>query len=148
MPPEPAPTSYPNDQLITPKCIDNVVAFISLLESIPEEDIAHWPNLGKATNGAQLFSLEPEYAPAVRAVMQAFNANNFLQPFDWGRWQSTAEKIVREPARLSKASLKTCAKLITLHVRKDRFCGGHFGEMVRCGHITAILRRLAQLRKD
>jgi hypothetical protein len=93
-----------------------------------------------------ILALEPEYAPQVSALMHAFYDNNFVQPFDWGQWQSTAEKIFHDPKRLSKASLSTCVKLITLHVRKDRFCGGHFGEMVRCGHIMAILRRLETLR--
>jgi hypothetical protein len=62
--------------------------------------------------------------------MRSFLENHFVQPFDWAEWQSTAVKLFNEPERLSKATLKTCVKLITLHVSKDRFVGGHFGEMV------------------
>jgi hypothetical protein len=30
-------------------------------------------------------------------------------------------------------------------VRYQRFCDGHIGEVIKSGHITAILRRLKQL---
>jgi hypothetical protein len=64
--------------------------------------------------------------------MRSLRENHFLQPFDWPQWQATALRIPKEPSRLPKADLKTRVKSITLHVRKDRFVGGHFGEMVRC----------------
>jgi hypothetical protein len=33
-----------------------------------------------------------------------------------------------------------------MHVRKDRFCEGHFGAVLESGHIAAILRRVAGIR--
>lgn len=134
--------------LIQPESIDKVVSFIPALESIPASKIARWPDQGKKADGTLVLSLEPEYHPTVRALMRSLRENHFVQPFDWPQWQSTALKSFNEPSRLAKATLKTCVKLITLHVRKDRFVGGHFGEMVRCGHIVAILHRLAELRKS
>lgn len=134
-----------NLALISPDCIDKVVLFMPKLQSIPAADIARWGS-GEGTDGALELSLEPTYHPVIRELMQSLNENHFVQPFDWPRWQPTAEAIFREPGRISKASLETCIKLITLHVRKDRFSGGHFGEMVRSGHVSAILRRLAELR--
>ncbi|HTR24879.1 MAG TPA: DUF6508 domain-containing protein [Terriglobales bacterium] len=132
--------------LISPECIDKVVSFVPKLRSIAAENIARWGD-GKATDGVLELSLEPSYHPVVRELMHSLNENHFVQPFDWSRWQSTAEKIVREPTGVSEANLETCIKLMTLHIRKDRFCGGHFGEMVRSGHISAILQRLAELRE-
>jgi len=134
-----------NLRLISSECIDKVVSFIPKLLSIPAEDIANWGH-GKATGGALEVSLEPSYHPAIRELMRSLNENHLVQPFDWSSWQPTAEKICKAQSLVSKASLETCTKLITLHVRKDRFCGGHFGEMVRSGHISAILHRLAELR--
>jgi len=134
--------------LILPECIDKVVSFIPVLSSIPAKDIACWPEAKERDDGVLVLGgLEPSYHPSVIALRQSFNENHFVQPFDWVDWQPTAEKMFTHPNRMSKATLKTCIKLITLHVRKDRFVGGHFGEMVRCGHITAILRRLAELRE-
>jgi hypothetical protein len=136
-----------NVGLISPECIDRVVSFISVLSSIPAKDIAIWEEPKDGNDGVMMLSLEPSYHCAVEELMKALNENHFVQSFDWGKWQSTAMKIYKEPSRLSKATLRTCIKLITLHVRTDRFVGGHFGAMVSEGHIVAILRRLAELRK-
>ena len=135
----------PSDGVVTRGGIDRVVSFIPELVSIPGEKIADF-NFRKDANGDFSFTF-PEYHPTVYALMKAFRENNFVQPFDWMKWQPFAEKIVHEPNRLSKARLRTCVKLITLHIRRDHFCAGHFGGMVSCGHITAILQRLAVLRK-
>ena len=124
--------------LISPEGIDNVVSLLPALKSIPPGEIADW-------SGGYM---EPEYHRTVQGVMDALNGNHFVQPFDWPKWQPTAMKIYKEPTRLSKATLKTCVKLTTLHVRKDRFCGGHFGAMVASGHIIAILERVAALRES
>lgn len=136
-----------NLALISPECINEVVSFIPKLQSIPAEKIARWGH-GEGTDGARELSLEPSYHPVIRELMRSLNEYHFVQPFDWSRWQPTAEKIFHEPSLVAKASLETCAKLLTLHVRKDRFRGGHFGEMVRSGHISAILQRLAKLHQD
>jgi hypothetical protein len=37
--------------------------------------------------------------------------------------------------------------LITIHVRKERFCEGHLPAVVKCGHMAALLRRLKELRE-
>jgi hypothetical protein len=36
--------------------------------------------------------------------------------------------------------------MLTFCVRGERFCDGHWAEMVKAGRIGAILRRLEQLR--
>jgi hypothetical protein len=124
--------------LISPEGVDKVVSFIPVLSAIPVQEIER---------GSEL-SLEPDYHPAVIALMEAFRENHFVQPFEWGHWGGNAAKIFEDANQLSNATLETCIKLITLHVRQDRFNGGHFGEMVRSGHISAILHRLAALRES
>jgi len=52
---------------------------------------------------------------------------------------------VNDETLLEEADLETLRKLLTTHVRKDRFCEGHLDYMFECGHITAILERLQQL---
>lgn len=39
-------------------------------------------------------------------------------------------------------------KLLTTHVRKERFCSGHLAGMIENGHILALLKRLAAIRAD
>lgn len=133
------------DLMITKENIEAVVAFLPALELIPKGEEAHWADSGKSPDGTPVLSLEPDYHPDVRALIRAFYDNNFVQPFDWSGWQHEAKEFFNNPELLHKVDLDTCCKLITLHVRKDRFSGGHFGLMVETGHIAAIVRRLREL---
>jgi Family of unknown function (DUF6508) len=53
---------------------------------------------------------------------------------------------MQDPALLAQADLLTLRKLLTAHVRQDRFIEGHLAQMLENGHISAILRRLRELR--
>ena len=77
------------------------------------------------------------------ASNQMLAASDLLVRFDWPEWQATAEEYVARPNLVAQADLETVRRLITTHVRKERFSEGHFGEMVRCGHIRALVKRLA-----
>ena len=50
-----------------------------------------------------------------------------------------------DPEKVATASLEDVRRLLTLHMRKERFCEGHMAEMIRSGHIVALLRRLDSL---
>jgi hypothetical protein len=115
--------------------IDNVVAYRRALEAVGPVEIVRDQDFGGCA-----------YHAAIEALLRAFGENNFVQPFDWPGWQSEAESLVNNPSLMRTASLKDCVRLITTHVRKERFCAGHFGSMVRRGHIAAILQRLATIR--
>jgi hypothetical protein len=69
-------------------------------------------------------------------------------PFDWPSWQEEAFRYHSDPDALETADLLTLSKLLTTHVRKDRFAEGHLASMLECGHITAILRRLKAIREE
>ena len=69
----------------------------------------------------------------------------FVRRFDWPRWQDQAARYVEDPAAVEDADLETLCRLLTTHLRKDRFCDGHMAEMHRRGHLLAILRRLTDL---
>lgn len=85
-------------------------------------------------------------APEVDAFVQALYDNGWVEPFDWSEFQEEAIGFFENPSRLETVDLETIRKLLTLHVRKDRFCEGHILEMLETGHIQAILRRLAALQ--
>ena len=67
--------------------------------------------------------------------------------FDWTNWQEEARRYFSDPETLETADLLTLRKLLTTHVRKDRFVEGHLGDLLERGHITAILRRLREIRE-
>jgi hypothetical protein len=90
----------------------------------------------------------PYYSMTTEAMDFFRTIQPILFPFDWSSWQGEAEKYVVDPQALGTADLLTMRKLLTTHVRMDRFVGGHFGGMLESGHITAILRRLKELREQ
>jgi hypothetical protein len=89
---------------------------------------------------------EALYHPKVQSLIEAFHDCGLMQAFDWPEWQEEAERLYLNPELLAQADLATCMKLLTLHVRKERFCAGHFGAMVSAGHIGLILTRLQTLQ--
>ena len=66
--------------------------------------------------------------------------------FDWPAWRETAARYTASPEAVAGADLDVIRRLFATHVRQDRFCDGHLAEMVRDGHIVALLRRLAVIR--
>lgn len=87
-----------------------------------------------------------EHSPEITQLIQDLHENGFVTDFKWRAWQKSAQTYYKEPERLKYATLGTLQKLLTISVRKDRFCEGHFSEMVRSGHVTAIIERLAEIR--
>lgn len=133
---------------VTGRDIDAVVRFSAILQSIPGGEVARWAERVEKDDGTLTISPDPDYHPQVVALIKDLYKHGLVQPFDWPSWQKNAKAFVDNPTLLQKADLQSCIKLITTHVRKDRFCGGHFGAMVTRGHIAAVLRRLAHLREE
>lgn len=70
-----------------------------------------------------------------------------LVTFDWPAWQDEAQRFL-DPEVVMTASLDEVRRLLTLHVRKERFCDGHLDGVIRSGHLTALLQRLAALTAE
>lgn len=89
----------------------------------------------------------PYFEPSgvAERLVQAVYESGVAYDFDWVKWQDEAERLVQSDPGLGQAGLSILRKLLVLHVRKDRFCEGHFAEMLESGHVRAILRRVAVL---
>ena len=70
-----------------------------------------------------------------------------ILPFDWMSWRKEAERYPKDAKALETADLLTLRKLLTVHVRAERFSEGHLASVFGSGHITAILHRLQQIRE-
>jgi Family of unknown function (DUF6508) len=80
--------------------------------------------------------------------MQTLYDNGFvLMDFEWSTWEG-AGRIAEHPEVLATADLETICKLLTVHARSDRFCEGHFGEVIESGQMLAIVRRLAKIHRS
>jgi len=86
------------------------------------------------------------YDKKVLDFEKALYDENIVYSFDWAEWQSEAEKYFNNPELLKTTDIETIRKLLTLHVRKERFCSGHFASMISSGHIINILKRLKEFR--
>jgi hypothetical protein len=86
-----------------------------------------------------------EDCEALDRFIQVLYEDGWVLVFDWPAWQAKAERLYSEPQRLCRARLPTIQRLLTFHVRKDRFSEGHLLVMLQEGHIGAILRRIAEL---
>ena len=87
------------------------------------------------------------FSPEVDEFISTLYEQGMIIPFDWRSWSEEAERYQTDPEALEAADLLTLRKLLTAHVRADRFVEGHLASVFESGHITAILRRLKQIRE-
>jgi hypothetical protein len=88
------------------------------------------------------------FSDSVTEFHQALYSNGWISPsFDWGEWLDTAREYVESPEKIASADIKAIQKLLTSHVRAERFCEGTLAQMFENGHIVALLRRLRELRR-
>lgn len=147
-----AKKSTPTDDSVNPpwvkpfsiERIGTVIKFLPILEGINPEDLERMvkPPVQKEDN---LEIGRFEYHPAVYEFMQACYDNGLVRPFDWPARARKGRRYMSDPSLVASARLTTCIKLITASLRYERFCDGHLGEVIKSGHIAAILRRLKKL---
>ena len=128
------------DNTITDKAIDNLLKFLPVFK---KESFASLKQEELQKNTPYMFC----YSKDVESFIKACYENDFLLKFDWVKWQDQAVKYLDDPTFSKSADLETIRKLITLHLRKERFCEGHLIDMIDRGHITILLERLSELRK-
>ncbi len=122
----------------SPEQIDAVLAFIPAFE---REDFVP-PSV--ETRPGQLPN--HDFSEALSRFHSAVYDSGFVFSFDWPAWQDEARRYYDQPELLRRADLQVIRKLITVHVRKERFCEGHLPAAVESGHMAAVLHRLKQLR--
>ncbi len=122
---------------LTIKNIDAVLAYLPYFENTN--------NVFFTTSDAWV---DPyDFSPTVLDFIETLHDESFIGLYDLSKWQEDAVKYIEDAALLDMADLETIRKLLTLHVRKDRFCSGHLADMIECGHILAILKRLKTIRE-
>ena len=88
-----------------------------------------------------------DWAPEVEEFQRTLYEAGVIFSFDWMEWKE-AEHYINDPTMLRSADEATLRRLLTLHVRADRFNEGHFVEMFKSGHMTALLRRARELQLE
>ena len=131
---------------ITIQSINKLLKFLPIFEKEGYE-LSKWKFPESSEDGVAYFP-RCDYSEEVSEFEKTLYEEGFIVSFDWVKWQDEAEKYCLEPERLKTACLTTLQKLLTTHVRKERFCEGHLAVMLKDRHITEILRRLKGIRKE
>lgn len=126
---------------VTPSKIDALMPFLKKFEECgfadgtPRTDATSFPDI--------------KFEDTVNRFTRALYQNDWIvSDFNWTKWQETAQRYVECRDMVGSADALTIQKLLTTHVRKDRFCEGHLASMIKNGHIFGLLRRLQELRLE
>jgi hypothetical protein len=123
-----------------PQQLDAVLEFLPIFEK-PGYVFGEWHS---AEGQFPHYSMSREVVDFVQALYD----QQVIFSFDWPSWQEEAKRYVSDPEALGTADVLTLRKLLTTHIRKDRFVEGHLAGMLERGHITAVLRRLKEIREQ
>ena len=86
---------------------------------------------------------------ATEALVQEPWERGWMVVFDWPEWaHSEGKALMATPARLGQADLETVRKLLTAHVRQDRFVEGSLEASVRDGSLVPVMARLVDCRRE
>jgi ADP-ribosyl-[dinitrogen reductase] hydrolase len=85
------------------------------------------------------------YSSEVLNFLRVLGEHNFIIRFPWPDWEE-GKRLIGNPELLQRSNLLTLQKLMTKHVRADRFSEGHLAQMFETGEIVMILRRLAEIQ--
>jgi ADP-ribosyl-[dinitrogen reductase] hydrolase len=129
-------TFWHGDQPLTPDYLQAVLEFLPLFEQ-PDFSPGEWITQAESL---PYYSYTPEMLDFIRAL----SGNGLIQPFDWMNWRE-GEQLVDHPELLRSANLQTLRKLLTAHVRADRFSDGHLAGTFESGHMTLILKRMEEI---
>jgi ADP-ribosyl-[dinitrogen reductase] hydrolase len=125
------------------RSIERLLTYLDDLKN-PKEDLSEFHSSGDGSEENPL-SVHWSYSERADAFAKDLYALGFAYSFDWGEWQDEAERLTVEPGALDDADLLTLMKLLTVHVRKERFSGGHLANAFEQRWIVAILERLQSL---
>lgn len=125
--------------------IDALLVFLPALES---GEAGTWQGGEKRKDGS--FTMPWfDFNATTLAFKRGCSANGWVvSEFDWNAWAATAQWYVDDPRRLENSDLSTIQKLLTAHIRADRFIEGHLAAVIESGHVAAILIRLREIRRQ
>jgi len=87
----------------------------------------------------------PVPAKVIGEFEQVLHKAGFVQPFDEPAFQLRGAELYSNPQLLSGCALMDLLRLITLHVRKERFSEGNFEEVIQSGYMLRLLVRLREV---
>ena len=131
-------------QIPTLREIDELLAFLPQLTVEGLSPIREWRGGEKLPDGAITFPW-PAYEGVVREFFEVAGQDCWM---DFDYVPQEAGRILEGRARVRRASLPEIKTMLTYCVRGERFGEGHWGAMIREGHVRRLLERLEEIRAE
>ena len=117
--------------------LDNLSAFLPVFEE---------PDFSVGSIGGPTYF---DYSEAVNRFVDTAYADGWVSPeVDWPSWKETEEarRLRDDPTAIPEATVEQLQKLLTTVIRQDRFVTGALAGAFESGLLTAVIRRVDQLR--
>ena len=85
------------------------------------------------------------YNDAVRGFMNSCYKEGFMYSYNWSEYSGKVKEIQSRKSPYDEASLFEMCKILTGHMRNERFCDGHVASVIENGMMQALLGRLEQI---
>jgi len=122
---------------IKPEAVENILKYLPFFRETQEELYTY--------NGEAV--LDPfTYHSRVSEFISDLYAGNFIQAYDWMSWRDTAKSYIDNPAAIQQADWDALIRLITYHIRRDRFVSGHLKSALDQQQFVHILERIEELK--
>ena len=121
--------------------INELIAFLPKLYGEGFEPVKQWHG-GKQEDKQIMTMPWPEYN---RVVTDFFRTAGKECWCDYGYDPDQAGQMIRDADNVKNSSLDQVKTMLTYCVRGERFCDGHWGEMIERGTIRNLLERLTEL---
>ncbi len=122
---------------IKPEAVENILEYLPFFKDNQEELYTY--------NGEAV--LDPyTYHPKVNEFISDLYAGNFIQAYDWMSWRDTARLYMKNLSAIQQTDWENLIKLITYHIRRDRFVSGHLKSALDQQQFVYILERIEDLK--
>ncbi|AMV40445.1 DUF6508 domain-containing protein [Planctomyces sp. SH-PL62] len=130
---------------ITDEQIDAILPYLDHFEAAgPSYGIRYEPSSDPNVITLPRFRFDETAGAFFRAL---YDHGWIATDFDWGGWIDAAQQLTETPGAIEAADAETIRKLLTTHVRYDRFCDDHLAVVFAEGHMVRLLRRLRAIRE-
>jgi hypothetical protein len=89
---------------------------------------------------------DEQFLKTVSRFMDTCYKSGMVVRFDWEHWETEARGFMGDPASLRQADLAILRRLLTWHIRQNRYAKDHLARMIAQGHVLAILLRMGEAR--
>ena len=124
--------------------IEELTAFLSRLYLEGNSPIVNWGGGEKQKDG----SFTSPYPNYNNIVEEFFRLAPSACWSDYEYIPEQAGQMLRDQNLIKTASLARIKTMLTFCVRGERFSDGHWGDMIKRGHIRQLLERLNEIKSE